>query len=797
MQLGTAFIELLPDLSGFAKATTDGVKKAQPKPVEVEVKPDLGDLAKDVATGVKKVSPPAVEFPVYADFKAAGDGAKEAGEKAGREFSDGFDKTAESSTEAGSGLDSVASKADGLATRASIAAGGIGDLAGALEANGVISEEMASKAELVSSTIMGVAGVADLGVIAMEGLKALQASDIIQKGVMIGQNIALKAAQVAGTIATGAQAAAQWALNAAMSANPIGIVVVLLAALVGAIILAWNKSETFRKIVLTVWAAIQTAIKFAWEKVIKPVLDFLVRFFTVTIPNALRTFLAANDRVVKGVAGAIRSFWVDRVKPILDRVVGFFTVTIPNAWNRFRDAGARVFQAVAGTIRSFWNDRVKPIVDGIRTFFTSTLPGAFNSFRDKGVAAFKSFRDKIGGFLNDVKSKAMIPVNFVIESVYNNGIRTLINKVIGVFGGTELPRVDPIKMATGGVLPGWSPGRDIHRFVSPTGGVLDLSGGEAVMRPEFTKLFGSKGIETMNRLARSGNMAGIAALLGGHQAHANGGLVSFKGGTFTEPFAAVLRQLNAISPFYLFQGGWRPQTSYSGTSHQGDAIDIGPVSADLVRAARSLGIAAWDRTGMGNWAPHIHGVPLPGVGTALGSAIWQAQDYLRGGNGLGGRDNGLGSGSQPNPGGGFNPLAIADLIASVPGVLSNIQAGFAQMVSDTGFGRLLRDAVSSIGGDVVNWANEKIPGPGPLPGFANGGVAVKGGWAQVGERGPETVWLPGGSYVSPNGAGLRIVDGVVRLDLANSEAHLRLLIGDENGHDAAFAATLGRMGGDN
>jgi hypothetical protein len=60
----------------------------------------------------------------------------------------------------------------------------------------------------------------------------------------------------------------------------------------------------------------------------------------------------------------------------------------------------------------------------------------------------------------------------------------------------------------------------------------------------------------------------------------------------------------------------------------------------VVRALRQVGIAAWDRTGKGNWAPHIHGVPLPGAGFAAGSAIWQAQDYLRGGDGRGGRDNG-------------------------------------------------------------------------------------------------------------------------------------------------------------
>lgn len=120
-----------------------------------------------------------------------------------------------------------------------------------------------------------------------------------------------------------------------------------------------------------------------------------------------------------------------------------------------------------------------------------------------------------------------------------------------------------------------------------------------------------------------------------------GGRTTFRGKTFSNLFAAGLRkaEIAAGATMSIFQGGFRPATSYSGTSHAGDAVDIG-VSGALIRALRNVGIPTWDRTGKGNWAPHAHGVPLPGAGYAAGSAVWQAQDYLRGGDGLGGRDNG-------------------------------------------------------------------------------------------------------------------------------------------------------------
>lgn len=54
---------------------------------------------------------------------------------------------------------------------------------------------------------------------------------------------------------------AQWLLNAALSANPIGLVVLGIAALVAAFVLAWKHSETFRNIVLGVWEKVKGAAR--------------------------------------------------------------------------------------------------------------------------------------------------------------------------------------------------------------------------------------------------------------------------------------------------------------------------------------------------------------------------------------------------------------------------------------------------------------------------------------------------------------------------------------------------------
>lgn len=56
---------------------------------------------------------------------------------------------------------------------------------------------------------------------------------------------------VAKTVMTGLTTG-QWALNGALNANPIGLVVAAAVLLIGAMVILWNKSETFRKMMIQI-----------------------------------------------------------------------------------------------------------------------------------------------------------------------------------------------------------------------------------------------------------------------------------------------------------------------------------------------------------------------------------------------------------------------------------------------------------------------------------------------------------------------------------------------------------------
>ncbi len=52
--------------------------------------------------------------------------------------------------------------------------------------------------------------------------------------------------------------AVQWLLNAAMKANPLGLVIGLIAALIAAVVYAWYKFDGFRAVVFGLWEAFET-----------------------------------------------------------------------------------------------------------------------------------------------------------------------------------------------------------------------------------------------------------------------------------------------------------------------------------------------------------------------------------------------------------------------------------------------------------------------------------------------------------------------------------------------------------
>jgi len=335
--------------------------------------------------------------------------------------------------------------------------------------------------------------------IAMAVSASIEAGKTALAWVLANGKIALsfvisRGAMLASAAATGAMTAAQWLLNAALNANPIGVIIVALLALVGAIIWAWNNVDWFRNAVVTAWQWIQNAVSWAWNNVIMPILRWFGDMFT-----------ALGNGIMWVWHNVIRVAW-DLLLAGLRAVGDFFSWI----WN---NVIRPTWEALGNGIRWVVDNVVLPVWEGLKR--------GLGFLKD----SFSEAVDFIGRVWDKIKSIAAKPAKFVVETVYNNGIRAAWNKVAGWLNLPELPEAnlgDLGNYRTGGILPGYTPGRDVHEFRSASGLRIGLSGGEAILRPEAARAIGPAGVDNLNAAARIGGVEAVRRELGNY---AGGGIV--------------------------------------------------------------------------------------------------------------------------------------------------------------------------------------------------------------------------------------------------------------------------------
>jgi hypothetical protein len=315
-------------------------------------------------------------------------------------------------------FDSTAEHADTVASKGSQAAGalsGLGDLVG-----GKFGAAM-----VVGGTAMQ--GFADAG----DLINVVTQSNIIRKTKDIAVTGAHRAATVASTVATYAQAGAQKALNVAMRANPIGLAIAAIAALAGGLVLAYNKCETFRNIVDAAFG------------VVKSTVAGVARFVTEKVPAAFQSVLGFLGNLPSRVSRKVSGMW-DGVKNGFREALNW----IVEKWNNLSFTIPSVDLGPLGTIGGGtinFPDIPKLAKGGIVTSPTLAILGDNQSGREAivpleraGDMGFGGGRTDylleqilaaLGGFGRDVQRQA------VQESVRHVEDRALRRHQLGGLGG--------------------------------------------------------------------------------------------------------------------------------------------------------------------------------------------------------------------------------------------------------------------------------------------------------------------------------------------------------------------------
>lgn len=272
-------------------------------------------------------------------------------------------------------------------------------------------------------------------------------------------------------------------------------------------------------VIQTIWPAISTIIQFAINTIILPVFNFLM--------GAIRV-----------LASVFEWLYYNVVQPVFS-LLGWFI--------------EKTFQAIAWAI----DNVVKPALEGLKRAFELAVDG-------------------IRAVWNGLKRIFSEPVKFFIDVVINKAVIGAWNKVMGWLKQDD-KKMQPVGnaiaeagFASGGVLPGHSRGKDNKRYYGEDGSILNLAGGEGIMRQEFVDAAGGpKGIARLNEDARHGRLSRLyanddkrnrlnRAIMASHShSHAQGGVIeqSYANGGVID---AMIRIVKQKYPMLTMTDGYRP-----------------------------------------------------------------------------------------------------------------------------------------------------------------------------------------------------------------------------------------------
>lgn len=377
----------------------------------------------------------------------------------------------------------------------------------------------------------------------------------------------------------------------------------------------------------------------------------------------------------------VAKYW-KREKRGWKNIAHWVATVFKKAWNKLKSILVRPIKAGWKNIKKVWGwitDKFKAVKHWAVTKFKAgwaKLTGVLKKplhkaykwfgkiFGKKGKARnlFHNFVKGAGSIFGGIKNAIRKPINWVSKHVLNP-LLTGIRKVAGVVSKKlkgKIPKAMP-KMgkakgkAKGGMIPGYTPVSRGDDQLTPMRSGEGVYVSEAMRNP-----YEQQRMHAVNRAALGGKS--LAPYQG--EGYAKGGMLpggpsKQKGkksrldrlvggpGSFGKAAkrAIIAAQHAAGVPFDIHQRGHNSSVAASGSTHAGDAIDTVPWTNKVVSALRKVGWAAWKRSpSQGPWRRHIHGVPIPGLGVGKPSpspsAARQAQDYLKGGDGLGGKDNG-------------------------------------------------------------------------------------------------------------------------------------------------------------
>lgn len=250
-----------------------------------------------------------------------------------------------------------------------------------------------------------------------------------------------------------------------ISANPIGIIITIIGALIAVFVHLWNTSEEFRNFWINLWNNVKSIV----SNVVNSVVTFLsnawnsIKTTVTNVFNGIKTFFESIWNEIKNVVQVALMFIVELVTTYFELITLPFRFIWENckdiiigAWNAIKSFVSNAINAVKTTITNVLN-AIKTVFSNIwNAIKNNIITPVFNSIKSIVTNVMNSVKTVISTVMNAIKtvfSTVWNAIKSVVTTVLNS-IKSVISSVMNAIKSVISNAWNSVKSTVSGAING-------------------------------------------------------------------------------------------------------------------------------------------------------------------------------------------------------------------------------------------------------------------------------------------------------------------------------------------------------